>query len=151
LTEQQPDGDFRVKLQSDDPSAFKLCIETLKSFIPVPQRSYDPTTKQWTVDESATDRVHRWLNYATANLRAQVEWLDAGDYEESEAGWPPPPPRRPRPSTDDAFKALFLQPSAPPELVRAAFKCLATLYHPDKGGDEEKMKAINAAYKQLAA
>jgi curved DNA-binding protein CbpA len=43
-------------------------------------------------------------------------------------------------------------PSAPPELIRAAFKCLATIFHPDKpGGDDERMKAINRAYEKLAA
>jgi DnaJ-class molecular chaperone len=103
---------------------------------------------------SAADRVHRWLDYASTNLHAQVEWLSSGgDYEPGE-GWtpPPPPPPRRRPTRDDAYKTLYLQPNSPPDLVRVVFRYLATVHHPDKpGGDEEKMKAINAAYKQLAA
>jgi hypothetical protein len=51
---------------------------------------------------------------------------------------------------ESAFAALHLLPSAPAALVRAAYKCLAAIHHPDKGGDEGVMKHVNAAYKQLS-
>lgn len=43
------------------------------------------------------------------------------------------------------YAALHLLPSAPPELVKAAHRCLAKLAHPDKGGDVVTMQRINAA------
>jgi len=36
-------------------------------------------------------------------------------------------------------------------LIRAAFKCLAQIHHPDKGGETEVMQRINDAYRRLAA
>lgn len=146
-------GGFCIKLKSNDAGMFKLCVETLKSFVPSPLRSYDPTSSQWVVVESATDRVHRWLGYASTNLHAQVEWLSSGGDDEPGEGWTPPPrPKPPKQSKEDeAFNALHLQNSAPPELIKAAYRVMALLHHPDKGGDEAKMKAINAAYKQLSA
>jgi len=66
-----------------------------------------------------------------------------------DAEWTPQPSK---PKTSDPYTALWLLPGAPPEVVKAAYKALATLHHPDKpGGDDERMRAINSAYQQLAA
>jgi hypothetical protein len=53
-----------------------------------------------------------------------------------------------RPSLDEllaSYKTLYLQPSAPIVVVRAAHIALSKIYHPDKGGNPEAMKPINAA------
>ena len=47
------------------------------------------------------------------------------------------------------FAALFVTPSAPFEVIEAAYKALARLYHPDNGGDTAKMQEVNAAYAAL--
>ncbi len=44
------------------------------------------------------------------------------------------------------FTTLHLLPSAPPELVKAAYKTLAKIYHPDVQGDSAKMIEINRAF-----
>jgi len=139
---------FHIKLKSDNPDAFRLCIDTLKSAIAPDMRSYNPATREWFVDEDATGRMRRWLDYCRANLYAEVEWLDGEAYADPEAEWTPPPPK---PKAVDPYVTLHLLPSAPPELIRAAFKCLAQIHHPDKGGETEVMQRINDAYKQLAA
>jgi curved DNA-binding protein CbpA len=51
----------------------------------------------------------------------------------------------------DASARLHLLPDAPPELIKAAYRELAKLNHPDKGGNEEAMKLLNEAYAKLAA
>jgi curved DNA-binding protein CbpA len=51
----------------------------------------------------------------------------------------------------DPYVTLHLLPSAPPEVVKAAYKALAVLNHPDKGGETEVMQRINDAYRRLAA
>jgi hypothetical protein len=45
-----------------------------------------------------------------------------------------------------AFAVLHLLPSAPLPVIKAAFRALATLYHPDHGGSHDAMLRINAAY-----
>jgi hypothetical protein len=47
---------------------------------------------------------------------------------------------------DDAYAALHLQPGAPHSVVKAAYRALAHLHHPDTGGDPGAMTRINAAY-----
>jgi hypothetical protein len=141
---------------------FSLCVSTLKSFIPATLRGYTPATRQWFIDEDATTHMRRWLSYAETMIGARVEWIGGATYGDSESyadyepECPPPlntpPPARPKPKAVDPYVTLHLLPSAPPEVVKAAYKALATLHHPDKpGGDGERMRVINAAYRRLAA
>jgi hypothetical protein len=51
------------------------------------------------------------------------------------------------PSTHHA--KLYVTPEAPPEVIRAAYKALAMLYHPDRGGDGVKMREVNEAFESL--
>lgn len=51
----------------------------------------------------------------------------------------------------DPYAELGLPPGAPPEDVAAAYRRLAKAYHPDRGGAEERMAQINAAYDLLRA
>ncbi len=145
----ESDG-FIIKLKGDDQGAFKLCIETLKSFVRPDLRKYDPAVKVWRVEGRAVASVHRWATYARERIHAEVEWLD-GEGEAAKEEWSyTPPPRAPR-QKPDAYAALHLLPSAPPEVVKAAYRVLAQLHHPDKGGDTATMQILNEAYRQLAA
>lgn len=45
-----------------------------------------------------------------------------------------------------AFSVLGLDETATPDEVRAAFRELAQVHHPDKGGDAAKFDAIRKAY-----
>lgn len=47
------------------------------------------------------------------------------------------------------YAKLYLLPTAPLEVVRAAHRALASLHHPDVGGDPERMIEINAAYDEI--
>jgi hypothetical protein len=49
----------------------------------------------------------------------------------------------------DAWRTLCLQPDAPPELVTAAYRTLAKLRHPDRGGTDAAMRDLNLAYEEL--
>jgi hypothetical protein len=48
-------------------------------------------------------------------------------------------------------EVLSLLPSAPWEVVRAAYKALAQIHHPDHGGDAERFIEIHSAYETLRA
>lgn len=64
----------------------------------------------------------------------------------------PEPPRRRRPATpeEEALATLDLPADAAPEEVKARWKALVKIHHPDaNGGDkdaEERLKSINRAY-----
>ncbi len=47
----------------------------------------------------------------------------------------------------DAWSELWLKPGAPREVIDAAYRTLARLYHPDAGGSEEAMTRLNRAYR----
>ncbi len=127
---------------------FRLCVETLKSFLPPHSRAYNPTTRAWFIDETAEASFHKWLAYARTNLGCRVEWV-ATDETNSDAH---ERARKPHTSAKvDAYTTLFLLPDAPVEVVRAAYRALAMKHHPDLGGDVRAMQTIIAAYEQLAA
>ena len=139
----RPEG-ITVKLSSDSPSIFSHLVWTLKDSIPAYHRTYSPQLKQWIVSADAKDAFDAWLNAAPYVCDAKVEW--EAEKTKSAAG------ERKQTSLLTAHATLHLLPSAPPELIRAAFKCLAQLHHPDKpGGDVRAMQKINEAYRRLAA
>ncbi len=132
-----------VKLKSSDRDAFAFLIEALKDAIPAYDRTYSPASREWFIAASARADLEMWLDDAREVCGARVEWQPTK--HEHTSG------RSPRNETN-AHAVLHLLPSAPPELIRAAFKCLAQLHHPDKpGGDTEAMQKINEAYRRLAA
>ena len=49
------------------------------------------------------------------------------------------------------FKMFGLSPSASWEEVEEAFRRKAKIHHPDHGGDEDTMRALNDAYATLRA
>jgi hypothetical protein len=49
-----------------------------------------------------------------------------------------------------AWDVLHLKPTAPPELVTAAYRTLAKKCHPDTGGSNERMRELNKAYAELS-
>ncbi|MEX2145232.1 MAG: DnaJ domain-containing protein [Candidatus Spechtbacterales bacterium] len=52
--------------------------------------------------------------------------------------------------TKDYYETLEVPRGASKEEIKKAYRRLAHKYHPDRGGDEEKFKEINAAYQVLS-
>ena len=142
-----PEG-YVLKFKSMSRDNFSDAIASLKRTVPPHLREYEPTSKQWFVSDLARTQLDRWLGHLFVTHGVEAEWItadDAGDARERT--------RKPHtPASVDPFATLHLLPTAPPELVKAAYRALSHLHHPDKpGGDTAKMKTIIAAYKQLAA
>ena len=103
--------------------------DTLKQSIPMKKRTWDNNDKSWYVCTDQLDKVTHILE----RFYDETILLDF-------------------PAQDiatDAWSKLFLIQGAPIELIQAAYRILAKKNHPDVGGDPEKMKVINVAYKEL--
>jgi DnaJ-domain-containing protein 1 len=48
-----------------------------------------------------------------------------------------------------AYRTLHLQPTAPDDLIKAAYRVMCKLHHPDKGGMTREMQRVNEAYGRL--
>lgn len=105
-------------------------VEGIKTHIPSRQRTWKPDLRQWWFRAEVIDSV-----CTLATLFCE------GGYVHAQSS-PAPAHRGP----EAAYQTLHLLPSAPPELVKAAYKALSKLEHPDKGGDKARMQAINSAY-----
>lgn len=108
-------------------------VEGIKDIVPVHSRTYDPDERAWYVAVAYAGRIQRLLEATFLQVEMGSERVS----------YTPPPPSAPKPQT--SYHVLHLQPTAPPELVESAYKCLSRLYHPDAGGDGATMQAINAA------
>jgi hypothetical protein len=53
------------------------------------------------------------------------------------------PRRAPTPPKSSIIPGMYLDENAPKEVFDAVYRSLANIYHPDKGGDEEKQKELN--------
>ena len=58
-------------------------------------------------------------------------------------------PLTPQMARTGPYAVLQVDVNACPQVIRAAYKALASLYHPDKGGDPIKMQALNQAMDEL--
>ncbi len=110
-------------------------VGELKRAVPAPLRTYDPDTKTWTVAGRYVSAVYHVLAQVFGEVDVEGSRSGAAD--------------RGRPSSDDPWATLHLRPTAPPELVTAAHRCLAKLNHPDAGGSTATMQAINSAVESI--
>lgn len=52
-------------------------------------------------------------------------------------------------NTSDPYSTLHLLPSAPDSIVKAVYKALVLLHHPDQGGSTEDLLKVQSAYKSI--
>jgi hypothetical protein len=104
--------------------AFSEVLELIKS-LPKYARSYNPESRLWTVQASHFDEFIR-----------KAEQVDSIKFKNER--------RKSKFHRKDLLAEIGLTQNAPRELIEAARKVYAKLYHPDLGGDEEVLKRINA-------
>ncbi|MBW7863502.1 MAG: J domain-containing protein [Candidatus Hydrogenedens sp.] len=61
----------------------------------------------------------------------------------------PDPPGPSRSDADMCYRLMGLSPSASWEEIEKAYRRKAKVHHPDHGGDEDAMRALNEAYQTL--
>lgn len=138
-------------------------VEAIKFIIPLRDRTWDPDSKVWIVTKryyaAAVALVRHFYGEGFIDSVGGVTEAQAMDWEERFEAWKSFGAKkktyegRPKMAHADSnsgpYAALYLLPNAPPQLIKAAYRTLAVLYHPDKGGDVELMKRINGAYEKL--
>ncbi len=110
----------------------RLLVDALKAEIPVHARTYDPDRKVWTVTPAYVAVAFRLMHLTFADV--EIEDLGESGRRSSDRA----------PHAGDPYRTLHLRPTAPPELVTAAHRCLAKLNHPDRGGDHDAMLAVSS-------
>lgn len=98
--------------------------------LPKHVRRWVPEQKAWFVATAYLDRAE-WI--------LERRWPGCLDVPEFASSAPDPGP----------YAVLYLLPSAPPEVVKAAYRALSLSLHPDRGGDTAAMQRVNAAYDQI--
>jgi hypothetical protein len=101
--------------------------------------TYSGNARTWREQQ---ERARRERERQDQQRREQAETF----HRRQQAGWQNTASVQ-RASSDHA--TLFVTADAPPEVIRAAYKALALLYHPDKGGSVTKMQALNSAMDAL--
>ncbi len=107
-------------------------VDAIKLHIPSRQRAWKPELRQWWFRADVILAVCSLADKHCGGY-AHVEEL----HTDTSAA----------PIT--AYAALHLLPSAPPEVVTAAYRALAKKVHPDAGGHTRKMQKLNEAYALL--
>jgi DnaJ domain len=115
-------------------------VEALKAYVPYRQRRWVPDDKKWWFQSDVIATVEYLCDRYYGSY---VHVGRAGKEEKSHQNT-----RTPN-AQPDAYATLHLLPSAPSEVVTAAYRALAKKFHPDHGGDDERMKQINLAYERL--
>jgi hypothetical protein len=137
-------------------------VSELKALVPSWRRSYDPVTKAWTVRGETYGEDTQELVEETFG---EIEYCDdqAAVNEAVETALrthrcPKPEAASPH-GTDECLRrvchlhqehaSLFVLPGAPWSVIQAAYRAIALLVHPDKGGKHERMVEVNRAYQTL--
>jgi hypothetical protein len=121
---------------------------------PLSYRKFDPIIKKWSVHVSKIPLVVKFgrrffvhVDYSSLpeDIQIRLVQLLLNDDYRSEL--------RSGPASSVAAKTphqvLYLLPTAPPEVVKASYRVLAGLHHPDHGGSPEDFRAIQEAYEEL--
>jgi len=138
---QRPDGRIGFWWLAGDDTALWTDAKTdlKRSFNHGTGLKYDGAAREWTLPSYSITRLQRWADA----WAGQQEWNAAprtGQHRHSER-----PQDAPDGALTSAYGVLHLLPSAPPELVTVAYRTLAQLHHPDRGGDAATMVQLNQA------
>jgi hypothetical protein len=128
-------------------------VAELKALVPSDLRMWEGNEKRWYVFESFVKQVidlaqEYWPDIDTDYYHEPAYGSGRGSQNQrqdtnqgQQATWTS------NGSTD--HDALYVKPNAPKEVITAAYKALAKLYHPDTGGDATRMQTVNMAYERL--
>jgi len=118
---------------------------------PVQYRKWIKTKKHWQVHKNKLPlAVHfgrRFFNHVDySDLAPDLQIWVVQRIEEG--GWSVSASTRPATKLTP-HQVLHLLPTAPQVVVKAAYKALVAVHHPDHGGDSDSFRAVQEAYEKL--
>lgn len=118
----------------------------LKYGIKLTLRNYDSTTRAWLVYWTQL----RLVVEAARRFYTRVDWSTLpGEWQMLIAGAQPVVELTP--PMENPYAILYVTEDAPLEVVKAAYKALVSIHHPDAGGSEEAMCKLNEAFSTIRA
>ena len=144
----------RLVLTKEDPCWVKLngahgrFAKTVKAGIR--PHSY----RRWNADDETWEVHWKWVNWVVGVARKyydEVDWSQLPDkWQMAAAGAQVAAGENQPVDASSPFEALSVAESAPDEVVKAAYKALAKIYHPDSpNGDSSKFRQIDDAYRKI--
>ena len=110
-------------------------VAAIKSNIPSRQRTWKSDIRQWWFKQDAQTAMLKLAERHCGSVQHVQDNGDVAPAVPAELG--------------AAYRVLHLQPTAPDDLVKAAYRTMCKLHHPDKGGMTTQMQRINEAYGRL--
>lgn len=159
------DSTVALRLTCPDSQVFQDSVTALKFEITPRHRTYDPLAKYWIILSEAAAELEQYLQRMITRFSADVV-VEVIEEEEAKSARADFNERRKSSSKEQrqslfdrrfemtfqkACRTLFVTPTAPSEVIQGAYRALAKLHHPDRGGDERMMRVINDAYEILTA
>lgn len=125
-------------------------IEDFKILVPWRERNWDPDRKVWFVETrwlfEVLDLMDTFFSWVMFNMDDQT--LTGHTVKQRAQYTPPKPP--PGPSVPEPYRILMVAPTAPPEVIKAAYRALCQMRHPDRGGTHEEMVTLNRAFEEIS-
>jgi len=132
-----------VRLVGRIPSSF---IDFLRYGIkPATYRRWEPAKKSWYVH---WQRLPMVAHAARVHFDA-VDWSRLSDQLQMHIASTKSVGNTPSASKATPYTLLHVTEDAPMAVIRAAYKALAVIHHPDRGGDTAKMAEITTAYDNI--
>jgi hypothetical protein len=148
---------FYLGVSSSDSEVFRSAVAVIRA-LPTSDREYLPDDRLWWISESGMRQLARELREVGEALmrhesvgeerendpwirRMAEEAMRQQNAQRREVVVPP--------DIAEGFKQLHLQPSAPEELIKAAYRVLSKRVHPDvAGGDHLSMVRLGKAHEK---
>lgn len=132
-------------------------VAWIKDHVPAGQRTWEADEKRWWIAETYADGAVKMARTVfplldTSAYDGKGQQRPHEDYRQAGFGGNArQQTQRQEAPASGPHAILFLLPSAPAEVVNAAYKALAKVYHPDAGTrpDTLRMTAINNALDEL--
>lgn len=143
--EEAADGlGYWLNFACGDSERFRETVDNIKRLL-VHEREWRPDEKAWWILRDAVPSL-RWV---APDLAHAIEAYRRGaGADRSRTTHRPQQHSTVPPEVEQALAALYLRHDAPPQVVRAAYRALAPLCHPDAGGDEATMVTLNLAHEK---
>lgn len=117
----------------------------IKQGVPANYRRYNDHHQTWVVYWKHL----KWLVDTARRLGHSLDWSSLPSQWQLAAAGAEVGPYEDAPSAPSAYSELYVTPNAPVEVIKAAYRALVVVHHPDKGGDPAKFRSIQEAYETI--